>query len=467
MGWAFPEMGQKSLFLGQIYLSLINMAALPLLVVATFFGLRQTLSLPLPCKRAVMIVSLAVGLVLLCAVIGTFLSALAGPGKNLSANDRFHLGVLVQSGTGNAANNELTLHDANDPISAKRQDFLARVIPDNFFAALSKGQILAVLGGAIFFGLAFSGLPKLQSTTLMGIFEAIYRTFELLIVKVNSFIPVLAFGMAAFFIANSNAKTLQAMSGFIYLFFSLILILSIVAFLFVWRGSGLSLHVVFSALKTPILISLTSASTTASIPDTISAMSLKLGFSRGIVELLVPTASVFMRSGAAIYFASLTVFVSNIYGVSVNAEQLFLICFGSTFAAVASAGNNSLAAVGFSSLVLSMLNLPIEAALIVFMAIDLICEGPRNLLTLLLVCLLIVLVSRGLPSEQVESVTEIDRFKINSIEFSFSKKNVVLIVLLSVLMGLLIFIAGIGFGLKKDNEGYFFRQNYNNELLVK
>lgn len=448
IGWVFPSIGTKTLFLGQIYLNLINMAALPLLVVATFFGLRQTLLLPVPGKRAVMIVSLAVGLVFLCAVLGTFLSALAGLGQNVSANDRSHLGMLVQSGSGNAANNELSLYNSHESRPVKSEGFLSRIIPANFFAALSQGQVLAVLGGALFFGLAFSGLPKSKSNILMGMFEAIYRTFELLILKINLFIPLLAFGMAAFFTANTDTQTLHAMGSFISSFFLLALVCSVGATVFVWRNSGLSASVVLSALKTPALISLTSSSTTASIPDTILTMSSKLGFSRGIVELLVPTSSVFMRSGAALYFSILTIFVANIYGVSIDGEKLLLICFGSTLAALASAGNNSLAVVGFSSIVLSMLNLPIEAALALFIAIDLICEGPRNLVTLLLVCVLIVLVSKGLPSERVETVTEIDKLNTEKINFIFSKTDAIIILILTFLMSILIVFIGIGVGMK-------------------
>src|SRR5690606_23637416 len=117
----------------------------------------------------------------------------------------------------------------------------------------------------------------------------------------------------------------------------------------------LSLGVVLSALKAPALISLTSASTTATIPDAIEAMSSRLGFSRGIVELVIPISSVFMRSGAALYFALVAVFVANIYGRPITPEEFMLICLGASMAAFASAGNNSLAAVGFAGIVLSML----------------------------------------------------------------------------------------------------------------
>ena len=447
VGWLFPAVGGEAFILGQIYLALVNMAALPLLVVATFFGLRQTLSLPQPGSRALMIVALAVGLVVSCAVLGTVFGVLTGPGQNLSPASREYLGALVQNAGGNAANAEISLYDSEVLTEGATGQW---AVPDNFFRALAEGQSLAILLCAILFGLAFAALVRSQSSSLMGIFEAIYRALELIISRVNTFIPVLAFGMAAYFVANTDARTVHAMGGFLAAFFGFVVLLAVLATALIWKRSGLSLNVVLSALKTPALISLTSASTTATIPDTIEAMSSRLGFSRGIVELVIPVSSVFMRSGAALYFALLAVFVANIYGRPVGAEEFLLICVGASMAAFASAGNNSLAAVGFASIVLATLKLPVEAALALFLAIDLVCEGPRNLLTLLFACVLIVMVSRGLPSERIEAPASTESGPLEPVRFVFSRASVMLALACVLLVAILITIAGVGVGMRKS-----------------
>lgn len=453
LGWLAPTLGGQAFILGQIYLALVNMAALPLLVVATFFGLRQMLALPQPGKRALMIVALAVGLVVFCAVLGTVFGVLAGPGQNLSAGSREYLGALVQNAAGDAANAEISLYGTDIPETAKEAVFWSAAVPDNFFRALAEGQSLSILMCAIFFGLAFAALHKSQTSALMGIFEAIYRSLEQVISRVNVFIPVLAFGMAAYFVARMDLQTLQAMGSFLVSFFVFVFSLSGLAVALIWKKSGLSPGSVLAALKTPALISLTSASTTATIPDTIEAMSSRLGFSRGIVELVIPTSSVFMRSGAALYFALLAVFVANIYGRPIAAQEFFLICVGASLAAFASAGNNSFAAVGFAGIVLGMLNLPVEAALALFLAIDLICEGPRNLLSLLFACVLIVLVSRGLPSERIETAVSTARHALEPVRFVFSRAGVAMALACVLLVAILITIAGIGVGMRKSDAG--------------
>lgn len=451
LGWLWPTIGSKTFIFGQIYLALVNMASLPLLVVATFFGLRQTMTLPQPGKRALMIVILALVLVFACAALGAGLGLFSATGDNLSAANREYLGALVQRAGGDAANAEVQLFGVAPTVELAVRG--TPFIPDNFFRALAQGHSLGILMCAIFFGLAFAVLLKAQSQALMGIFEAIYRTLELIISKVNAFIPLLAFAMAAYFVASTEAQTLQAMGSFVLTFFLFAAVLCAAATALIWRQSGLPLAVAMSALKTPALISLTSASATATIPDTIEAMSSRLGFSRGIVELVIPVSSVFLRSGTALYFALLAVFVANLYNHPITPQEFGLLCIGASTAAFASAGTNSLATVGFAGVVLSILNLPIEAALALFLAIDLICEGPRNLLTLLVACVLIALVSKGLPSERKESAAAADSAPIGPIRFAFSRASVAMLLTGALLVAILITIAGVGVGMKKMNPG--------------
>jgi aerobic C4-dicarboxylate transport protein len=447
-GVVVPSLAESAFVLGQVYLALINMVAIPLMVVATIFGLRQTMALPLPARRSAMIVVLGFGLVFLAASIGTGLGYLAGPGQHMDADSRAYLGAVVLSADGAAGNAEISLFgvDAEDALPAPR--LWAILLPDNFFRALAQGQTLGILSCAILFGLAFAAMGKTRSNMLMNVFEAIYRTFEVIIYRVNLFIPVLAFGMAAHFAANVDGQILRSMGSFVAVFVAASLALATVSIVLVWRSVGTSLGMVLSSLKTPILISLTSASSTASVPDTIRAMSAKLGYSRGIVELVVPAASIFVRAGSAVYFALLAVFVANIYGHALNGTELVLICVGAAMSAFASAGASSFAIVGSGSVVLSLLNLPVEAALALFLAIDLICEAPRNLLSTLCCCVLIVLVCRGLPSERMDARLVDVPGPAAPIQLKFTRESAFVALLCSAVLAALIVLAGIGVGQK-------------------
>lgn len=450
-GRFLPELGFYGYVAGQLYLAVISMAAIPLLVVATFFGLRQTLALPQPGRRMLMIAGLAVLLVGLSSVVGAGLGVLAGPGLDLDHGARQYLGGLVQKAGGDAENTEIDLF-ATQPKPQEQEPLIASFFPDNFFRALAEGRTLGILLCAILFGLAFAALSKTTNNTLTGIFEATYRALELIIAGANLLLPVLAFGVAAHLVANTDARTVEAMSGFLGCFLLAAFGLSLLAMAVVRRQCGLPMMEVVAALKAPVLISLTSANATATIPHTIEAMSTKLGFSRGIVELVTPTSSVFLRTGAALYFTLVALFVANLYGRPVALQELALLCAAASLAAFASAGSNGVGNLGYAAMVLSTLQLPMEAALALFLAIDLICEGPRSLLTLLFACVLIAVVSGGLPSERVVNGESGLARSFRPIQFAFSRGQLVASIACAVLAALLIVVLGIGVGMRNPDS---------------
>jgi Na+/H+-dicarboxylate symporter len=452
-GWLWPQGGHQAQVIGHIYLSLISLAASPLLVGATFFGLRQVLQLPQPGSRVLMMVGLAVLLVVLCAVLGAALGVLVQPGGHIGEDTRQSLGRLVLADTGDSANVDMLRYDTLGGAGAVVVKPWAEVIPENFFNALAQWQPLAVLSCSILFGLAFAALPKLQSASLMAVFDGIYRALEVIISRVNVLIPLMVFSMSAYFASQADATTLRAMGGFLGVYLFATLMLSVAAIWLIRRSAGLPIGQVLEALKAPALISLTAGSITATIPDNIDAMSTRLGFSRGITELVVPLASVFMRSGAALYFAVMAAFVCNLYGRTVGLEEFGLICVGASLAAFASSGHSNVVAVGFGALVLNRLHLPLEAALALFLVIDILCEGPRNLVTLLFSCVLIVLVSRGLPSERGEHAAAPEMGPAEPIRFVFSRASVAMALACAFLVAILITIAGVGVGMRALEPG--------------
>ncbi|MBX3660539.1 MAG: cation:dicarboxylase symporter family transporter [Ramlibacter sp.] len=456
VGHFYPGLAAYATMLSQVYLGVVSMAALPLLLVATFFGLRQTMGLPHPERRVLMIAGWAAVLVAVCALVGTMVGAVAGPGRNLPSDVRGYLGSMVQASGGEAENSEMFLIAAESVGADPSEPWFLQIIPDNFFRVLADGRSLGILLCAILFGLAFAALSKSQNGALTGIFEAIYRALEIIISKVNLFIPVLVFGTAAFFTAETDANTVVAMQSFLICFVPLSLAMSGLAILVIGKRAGLPFLQVLAALKAPALISLTSSSTTASIPDTIEAMSTRLGFSRGIVELITPISSVFLRCGSALYYALLAVFVANLYGRSLTPDQLMAICAGACLASFASAGNNSFANVGFAGMVLTMLQLPVEAALALFVAIDLICEAPRNLLTLMFSCVLMALVSGGLPSERTVVADASSPQAPSVVRFAFTRSDLMIAAICSVAVMLLIIVLGIGVGMRRtaDSVGW-------------
>ena len=443
-----PVVGAWGHVVGQLYLAVVSMASVPLLVVATFFGLRLLMSLPAAGRRMLMIAGCALLLVLACAAVGVLSGWLTSPASHINAEARAQLGAMVMQG---ASDEGIGLYeDRGAPVVAQAARTWAVMFPDNFFRALADGQSLGILTCAVLFGLAFSVFSRERGQALSQLFEAIYRALEIIIDSANRFLPLIAFGMSAHLFSQADPASLRAMGGFISQFLLLVVVLGALALAFVQRRSGLPMMDVLRHLKAPVLVSLVSASSTASIPHTIEAMSTRLGFSRGVVELIVPLAAVYLRAGSALYYALLTMFVAHLYGRSMDVADLALIGMGACAAAFASAGTNSMANLGFAVMVLAVLQLPPEAAMALFAAIDSLCEGPRNVLALLACCVLIAVVSAGLPSERTAlAQPELLPAPAAPLRLVLTRTQAMLLAGGAALTAALIVLLGVGIGLRQ------------------
>ncbi|ACC75055.1 cation:dicarboxylase symporter family transporter [Paraburkholderia phymatum] len=441
--------GEFAYFIGQLYLSVVNMAAIPLLVVATFFGLRQVIALPMPRTRVGTIVALAFASVVISAIVGTLTGLLVMPGEHLPASAHAQLGELVLKSGSDADEVRVTMFDraVGTSDTANRVLSIVDIFPDNFYRALAEGRSLGILTGTLLFGMAFAALSREQTKMLSNVFEGVYRSLETIIAHANLLIPVLVLGVAANLTSHTQSATLDAMSSLLLCFAASTSLLAAVAIGTIATRAGQPFFRVLGSLKAPLLIGLTSGSATAPIPHTIEAMSERLGFSRGVVELVVPFGSVFVRAGSALYYTLATVFVANLYERPLGVGEMTAICAASVIAAFISAGQNGVATVGYTGLVLSLLNLPVEAAGVLLVTVDLICEGPRNVLSLLSVCTVIALVSAGLPSERVATVEPRGLAELNSVlRFTFTRGQLLLAVSCVVVAASLIVLMGIGVG---------------------
>jgi Na+/H+-dicarboxylate symporter len=204
-------------------------------------------------------------------------------------------------------------------------------------------------------------------------------------------------------------------------------------------------------LRRPYVVALLSSGTVAAVPGFIDVMCNQLGFRRDLVEFFAPLVPVFLRMGDAVFFAVLAVFVANLYGRPPGAADLALIALASAAAALASAavvGGRSLVA---AVLLLGWLGLPAEAVLPAFVLLELLCEGPRNVLSLAMACALVTLASRGLASEAPELASAQAGAEGKRIRIAVRRSHAFTMGLLIALALGTACLAGIGLGLRQGS----------------
>ena len=442
LGLGPPAWSAPAWLVVSVSTALLNLICMPLLVLATVSGLRHLLGLPNPAYRLGMIAATSAALMFACAMAGILMAQWYQVGGHLNSQDQLTLGRLVmwQSPSGEA----VSLSGSHG--SAETQQGWS--IPSNVFFALSSGDLVAVMFCTLFFGLAFTAQRGPMSETTVTQLDAISRALEKSISMVNLAMPLLVLAYAAQIASQWNPNLVRAMSGYLMTFWLLSGVLGCLMLLLLVKLTKAPLGQVLQSLKEASVICLVSASPVAAVPASIEGLSNRLGFSRGIVDMLMPTSAVFLRTGTALQFAMLGVFVAQMYGHPVSALDMLSLGFVAVLAALASAGSSGLASLGFAVIVVAHLQLPHEAALPLFAAIHIFSEGPARLLSLLSSYVMTVFVCGGLPKERPK--TSLTVIGLNEpVRFPLSRQSALLVVSCFLLAGLLSLVLGVALGLRQ------------------
>ncbi|MBC7500236.1 MAG: cation:dicarboxylase symporter family transporter [Herminiimonas sp.] len=442
VGTLFPESAPGLAAVSTLYLSLIQMASLPFVVLAVFFGLQRLPTLPGAGRRLLMLVVMSVIAMLLCAMVGVLVASITSAGAGMSSTQTAALGELAMRSDSQFVMALRGVEGATPSL----WDVTA-LVPNNLFAVLAYGSVPSVLIGVLLFGYAIAVQDPVASSHLSGIFEGIYRALESLVTRFNALLPAASFVLAAAATSAAGVESIVLLGSFLGAFFAATLIVSALSIgAICWRLQK-SPWEVLTALRDPITVCLFSPVAVAAVPGFIHGMSAQLGFSRALVELFTPIAPVFIKAGEALFFAVLAIFIANLYDHALSLGDVALICLLSWAAALWSVGIVGVKSVILGTFVMTSLGLPLEAVLPVFLLVEVLCEGPRNLLSFLVSSALIALVSDGLYINSTEQVTE--AWQPSTVRLRFTRKQALAGSSLLALALLTVFCAGVGFGLRK------------------
>lgn len=429
---------------GQLASAVLEMAAMPLLVLATVFGLRNLMTLPQRGRRLARLLLLAALSLWIAGLLGTFTGALLRTGQALDDAERRAFGTLLQQTGGKAERTEIELLAPSAQPTAEEPLF---ALPANAYATLVKGDLPGSIWCTLVLALPFALMPRERGQALAALLEPVYRTLEQLVQHINKLLPLLAFGMAAHLGAQLSWEVLRLLGGLLgALLLSSAGVITL-ALLLVARQTGVGMLELLAAMKAPMLTALVAPTPVTSIPATISALTERLGLSRGIVELVVPVSTALLTAGSALQAGLITVFVSQLYELVPGPLLLIWIGTLSALAALLARADDTGGALAPAALVMLWLQLPSEAVLPVLLLIDGLSRSLRQLTSLACIAATCALLSGDLLSQRREWTPD-PSTESRALQFTLTRGMAAAIVACVLGAGLLSALAGIGVGLR-------------------
>ncbi|HKT93107.1 MAG TPA: cation:dicarboxylase symporter family transporter [Paraburkholderia sp.] len=378
-GLLLPELAQKFGFIGDIYVDLLKMTTLPFMISAVIFSLQRLFRDGGTSRLLMRVVTVFLGASATVAVVGAMVLLVMHPGANISTATMQTFGLMVGNDS-SSSDTVMNLYGADLPAkSLNFSDVLASLVPTNIFAALANGDALKALVFALLFGLAVGRVPERISVGLSQSLETVYHACQKLMHWLSYPLPLILFCMSAAQLGKSGVGPLHAMLQFVLAFFVASALLLVLAAVIIWKRSSHSLGKTLDALRAPFALALATRNSAACMPSMIESLADGLGFARSRVELLVPLTISLLRVGPMVYYVCATLFIAQLYGHSLGLVEVVTVLLASVLAGFASAGMTGLVTVSLVGMTCAYLRLPFEAAFILFLAVDPLCDMLRTL----------------------------------------------------------------------------------------
>ena len=304
------------------------------------------------------------------SLLAVLVGFIFNPGKGLDSGTLQALGVLVSQ---SAVDLQVNLTGELAPVETVNvfSSFLVGLIPGNIITAVNTENTLQVLFFCIASGIALGVLPQSQSTEpLLLVLESVYSAFQTLINWLKYLLPFGLLGLLAGQLSEISMSHVSVMSNFLLVSIFTFVLLFIASTLLLSVRSKQTVKEVLFKIKEPLLLAFTTQSSLACLPSSIDSLTNGLRFEGKSTNLVLPLAISLCRFGPIAYFAVATIFVSSLYQSPLGFGDIITIIVASILAGMATSGQTGILTLTMLSIVLSPLGLPLDAVLVLLIAID-------------------------------------------------------------------------------------------------
>jgi aerobic C4-dicarboxylate transport protein len=195
-------------------------------------------------------------------------------------------------------------------------EFLLNVIPSTAMDAFARGDILQVLLFSVLFGLALLMLGE-RGKPLVGLIEQVSQTLFAMVSLLMRLAPLGACGAMAFTVGTYGIGTLWSLGKLMAAVYLTCLCFVFIVLGTIARLTGFSLWKLLRYLREELVIVLGTSSSESALPTLMEKLE-RLGCSKRVVGLVVPTGYSFNLDGTSIYMTMAAVFVAQASGVHLS-----------------------------------------------------------------------------------------------------------------------------------------------------
>lgn len=232
-------------------------------------------------------------------------------------------------------------------------EFILNIIPNTFMDAFAKGDILQVLLLAILFGFSLSAMGE-KGKPVFHFVEQVSHVLFGIVNTVMKLAPLGAFGAMAFTIGKYGVGSLVPMAKLMGSFYLTCILFIIVVLGGIARYTGFSIFKFIRYIRDELMIVLGTSSSESALPKLMLKLE-KMGCSRSVVGLVVPTGYSFNLDGTNIYMTMAALFIAQATNTELTMTQELTII---GVAMLTSKGASGITGAGFITLASTLAVVP-------------------------------------------------------------------------------------------------------------
>lgn len=232
-------------------------------------------------------------------------------------------------------------------------EFLMHIIPTTVFDAFAKGDILEVVFVALLFGFALSAAGP-RAKPLVEIIDSLTHVVFRIVSILMIFAPIGAFGAMAYTVGKFGLASLGPLAKLIGTFWLTSTLFVVIVLGTIARAARFNIFRFLAYIKEEILLVLAVSSSEVAIP-TLMAKLEKLGCSKSLVGLIVPTGFTFNTDGTSLYMTMAALFVAQATNTHLTLTQQLTIL---AVAVLTSKGASGVQGASFIALVATLSVIP-------------------------------------------------------------------------------------------------------------
>ncbi|MDO1559852.1 dicarboxylate/amino acid:cation symporter [Brevundimonas sp. 2R-24] len=338
--------------IGQLFLKLLFMLVIPLLFSALAVGVAEMKDLPSLGRVGWKTLAYTVIVSTIAVIIGLVLVNVFQPGRGVDPAVAQSLLAQGREGAGEII--------ARAPPSVGGPSFFLDIVPSNVITAAAENAILPVMFFSLIFGIGLV-LTRHESAgrlkeALEGLFHVSMTLIDLVIRAAPIAIACLMFNLAALFGWDLLTR-LAAFVGVVLL--ALGLHMFVVYSASVKVLGGMSPIAFFRAVRAPMLVAFSTASSNATLPTALLAAESNLQLPRRVSRFVLTIGATANQNGTALFEGVTVLFLAQFFGIELNLMQQITVMLVCILGGIGTAGvpAGSLPVV---ALILGMVGVPVE-----------------------------------------------------------------------------------------------------------